>query len=51
VNTGHEADNAALTAFIDYFLSDEGIGYVTEADYIALPEAEIEATRAAWDGR
>jgi hypothetical protein len=24
---------------------------VTEADYIALPEADVEATRAAWEGR
>jgi phosphate transport system substrate-binding protein len=50
VNTGHAADNAALVAFVDWFLSD-GIGSVTEADYVALDDAALQETVTAWDGR
>lgn len=51
VNTGHLAENPALEAFVDYYLSDEGIAFVTEADYVALDPADLDATRATWDGR
>ena len=51
VNTDEEAANPAITAFVDYFLSDAGIAAVTEADYIALSADELAATRSAWDGR
>ncbi len=37
--------------FVDYYLSDEGIAAVTEADYIALDDAALEETRAIWEGR
>ena len=50
VNTDKEATNPAITAFVDYYLSDAGIAAVTEADYIALGADELAATRAAWDG-
>jgi phosphate transport system substrate-binding protein len=50
VNTDKEAANPAITAFIDYYLSDAGIAAVTEADYIALGADELAATRATWDG-
>ena len=51
VNLGRAEGNPAVSAFVDFYLSDDGMAKVTEADYIALPEADIEATRAAWDGR
>ncbi|MGH2489310.1 MAG: substrate-binding domain-containing protein, partial [Candidatus Limnocylindria bacterium] len=51
VNTPRAAENAALSAFVDYYLSDEGIGFVTEADYVALDSADLDATRAAWESR
>jgi phosphate transport system substrate-binding protein len=51
VNLARAESNPAVAAFIDFYLSDEGLANVTEADYIALPEADVEATRAAWEGR
>jgi ABC-type phosphate transport system substrate-binding protein len=50
VNTDKEATNPAITAFVDYYLSDAGIAAVTEADYIALAADELAATRSTWDG-
>lgn len=51
VNTDKEATNPAITAFVDYYLSDAGIAAVTEADYVALDRDELAATRSAWDSR
>jgi phosphate transport system substrate-binding protein len=50
-NTTKAAENAALGAWVDFFLSDEGIANVSEVGYVALPESDLEATRQAWDGR
>ncbi|MPZ52803.1 MAG: phosphate-binding protein [Acidimicrobiia bacterium] len=35
-------------AFVDYYLSDEGLAFVEEAGYVSLPDERIEATRSAW---
>jgi ABC-type phosphate transport system substrate-binding protein len=51
VNAEEAADRPELVAFVDFYLSDEGIDSVTEADYVALDEAALEETRAAWEGR
>lgn len=51
VNTDNAAENEALAAFIDYYLSDAGIAAVTEADYVALDSVALDETRAAWEGR
>jgi phosphate transport system substrate-binding protein len=51
VNTARAATNPALEAFVDFYLSDEGIAFVTEADYVALDQADLDGTRAAWDSR
>jgi phosphate transport system substrate-binding protein len=51
VNADEAASRPELAAFVDYYLSDEGIGAVTEADYIALDDAALEETRASWEGR
>ena len=51
VNTDKEATNPAITAFVDYYLSDAGIAAVNEADYIALSADELAATRSMWDAR
>jgi phosphate transport system substrate-binding protein len=48
VNTDKAASNPALKAFVDYYLSDEGIQSVTDADYVAIPADQLEATRQAW---
>ena len=51
VNTDKEATNPAIAAFVDYYLSDDGIAAVTEADYVALSSDALEETRSTWDGR
>ena len=51
VNADEAAARPELAAFVDYYLSDEGIAAVTEADYIALGSDVLEQTRATWEGR
>ena len=51
VNTDEAEARPELVAFVDYYLSDEGIAAVTEADYVALDADALAETRAAWDGR
>ena len=51
VNADEATSRPELAAFVDYYLSDEGIAAVTEADYIALDDAALEETRATWEGR
>ena len=51
VNADEAAARPELAAFVDYYLSDEGIAAVSEADYVALDEASLDETRAAWEGR
>jgi len=51
VNTVRADASPALQAFVDYYVSDEGIAFVTEADYIALDPADLAETRAAWESR
>ena len=50
VNAGKAAENPALAAFVDLYLSDEGLATVSEAGYVDLPTERIEATRSAWAG-
>jgi len=50
VNTGKAAENPALAAFVDLYLSEEGLATVSEAGYVDLPADRIEATRSAWNG-
>ncbi len=47
-NTDKAAASPALTAFVDYYLSDAGIKAVTDVNYIALPSAELETSRSTW---
>ena len=50
VNTAKVAENAALAAYVDYYLSDEGITSVAEAGYVDLPADRLEAARSTWSG-
>ena len=50
VNTAHADDNPTVSEFVDWFLSD-GVGAVTEADYIALDDATLAETVSTWEGR
>ncbi len=51
VNTDRAEANAGLAAFVDYYLSDEGIAVVEEADYVSLTADALAETRTAWEGR
>jgi phosphate transport system substrate-binding protein len=51
VNTDKAAENPALAAFVDLYLSDDGLAKVADAGYVDLPPDRIAATRSAWSGR
>ena len=51
VNSDEAEARPELAAFVDFYLSDEGIAAVAEADYVELTPEALEETRAAWDGR
>lgn len=42
------AEKPQVKAFVDYYLTDEGLASVEEVQYVALPADRVEATRAAW---
>ena len=50
VNTTDLVNRPELSAFVDYYLSDEGLAAVADAGYVELPADDIEATRATWTG-
>jgi phosphate transport system substrate-binding protein len=51
VNTDKASSTPAVKAFVDYYLSDDGIkSAVTDAGYVDLPDDQIDATRTAWSG-
>ncbi|MGH2672704.1 MAG: substrate-binding domain-containing protein [Actinomycetota bacterium] len=50
VNQANAAETPALRAFIDYYVSDDGLMLaVTEAGYVELPQERIDATRSTWE--
>ncbi|HEX6207369.1 MAG TPA: substrate-binding domain-containing protein [Actinomycetota bacterium] len=49
VNDARAAESAAPRAFVDFYVSDEGLASVAEVGYVELPPERIEATRAAWE--
>ncbi len=51
VNTDKLKGNDALKAFVDFYLSDDGITKgVQQAGYVDLPADRIQATRTKWKG-
>ncbi|HYY07147.1 MAG TPA: substrate-binding domain-containing protein, partial [Actinomycetota bacterium] len=49
-NTRTAADEDAVKAFVDYYLTDDGlVAAVEEAGYIPLPSDRVDATRSAWE--
>ena len=48
VNSAKAEEKPALAAFVDYYLSEEGLGSVAEAGYVDLPEEEMQASIDAW---
>ncbi len=51
VNAASAADNPAVSGYVDYFLSDEGVESVAEVGYVSLPVDLLAATRTAWEAR
>ena len=49
VKTNDLANRSDLVSFVDFYLSDEGRGFVSEAGYVQLPTADMDATVAAWE--
>ena len=49
VKTNDVASRPDLTAFVDFYLSDDGLAFVSEAGYVQIPAEDVEATRAAWE--
>ncbi|MBI2169160.1 MAG: protein kinase [Actinobacteria bacterium] len=43
------ADHVEVSAFVDFYLSDDGLASVTEAGLFALTDAEVEETRRVWN--
>jgi phosphate transport system substrate-binding protein len=52
VNTDNLAANPALSAYVDFYLTDQGVGSeasaVTVADYVPLPADRVDTTRQTW---
>jgi phosphate transport system substrate-binding protein len=51
VNAALAEENLALSSYVDFYLSDEGIASVAEVGYVELPLEELEATRSVWENR
>ncbi len=51
VNKQKAEDNEALKAFVEYYMSDEGIASVAEVGYVDLAEEDLQATRDAWESQ
>lgn len=51
VNSANIEDNAALEAFVDYYLGEEGLATVSQVGYVDLPEEEIQTTLDAWESK
>jgi phosphate transport system substrate-binding protein len=49
VNKAKAEENAALRAYVDYYLSDAGIASVSEVGYVDLSADDLAATRAVWE--
>jgi phosphate transport system substrate-binding protein len=51
VNAAMAEENESLAAFVDLYLSDEGIASVAEVGYINLADDDLDSTRARWASR
>ena len=51
VNKANAEDNPAIADYVDFYLSDAGIGAVAEVGYVALTTEALEETRSTWDAR
>jgi phosphate transport system substrate-binding protein len=49
VNTGRMEQSPAVEAYVDFYLSEEGIASVSEVGYVALDDTDLASTRDAWE--
>jgi phosphate transport system substrate-binding protein len=51
VNADKAAENPALEAYVDHYLSEEGLPAVSDVGYVDLSDEDVEALRSTWDAR
>ncbi len=51
VNAAGAEENAALAAFVDFYLSDAGRASIAEVGYVDIPDEEWQATLDTWESR
>jgi phosphate transport system substrate-binding protein len=51
VNKAKAESNPALAAFVDYYLSDDGISNVSGVGYVSLSDADLQSLRNTWETR
>lgn len=51
VNAQRAEENEALSAFIDFYLSDDGRASVSEVGYVNIPDEDWQATVSTWEDR
>ena len=51
VNAEAAEEKPAVEAFVDYYLSEEGLAAVSQVGYVDLPEDDIQASIEAWENR
>jgi len=51
VNTARLEENPAVEAYVDFYLSDDGMQFVGEVGYVQLASEDIEATRSVWESK
>ena len=49
VNTAKLEESPALEAFVDFYLSDDGITSAEEVGYVPLDATDLETTRSVWE--
>jgi phosphate transport system substrate-binding protein len=51
VNTAKLEENPATEAYVEYYLSDEGIASAEEVGYVPLATEDLETTRGVWESK
>lgn len=51
VNAQRAEENEALSAFIDFYMSDEGRASISEVGYVDIPDEDWQATVSTWEDR
>jgi phosphate transport system substrate-binding protein len=51
VNTAKLEENPATEAYVEFYLSDEGIASAEEVGYVGLDDGDLGDTRSAWESK